>query len=233
MKKTVLPIVAALVLTFLGVGLSPSDTMAHDLWDTCTKVDGLCEYPGDCRKYIDTNNDGICDRSQPEPATATTETQEETPETLETISPESDTSSDVASSGIVSAVITENGGGSGPAGDTALAGRGLDRYFLLPVLLGTAGAYGITWVLSNRRIMSIKMHRRIWNVVLLIATVISALLGIYLILEIDFDVSVSLPFDPLFWHVEAGIAMGMIAVFHIAWHWRYFEKMLKRAATEA
>ena len=44
-------------------------------WDNCPK--GLVNdpYPGACRRYEDTNGDGICDLSQPEPAATTTTTE--------------------------------------------------------------------------------------------------------------------------------------------------------------
>ena len=36
-------------------------------WDDCPK--GLVDdpYPGECARYVDTDNDGICDHSQPAP----------------------------------------------------------------------------------------------------------------------------------------------------------------------
>ena len=57
MKKLLL----ILVLSFL---LLPSVTLA---WDDCPH--GLVNdpYPGECSKYVDTDDDGICDRSQPAP----------------------------------------------------------------------------------------------------------------------------------------------------------------------
>ena len=58
-------------------------------WDNCPK--GLVNdpYPGVCRRYIDTNDDGICDLSQPKPAATTTTTEAVTtttkpPETTDT-----------------------------------------------------------------------------------------------------------------------------------------------------
>ena len=49
----------------------PSSRLA---WDNCPK--GLVNdpYPGACRRYVDTNGDGICDLSQSEPVEATTTT---------------------------------------------------------------------------------------------------------------------------------------------------------------
>ena len=65
---------------------------------------------------------------------------------------------------------------------------------------------------------------------LLVSMIVSALLGVFLILAIDFNIKIALPFDMLFWHVEAGIALGIVGIFHIFWHWRYFAKLIKVTA---
>ncbi|AIJ05975.1 hypothetical protein JH146_1132 [Methanocaldococcus bathoardescens] len=38
-------------------------------WDDCPfgKTNSSCYYPGECGRYIDTNNNGICDHSEPAP----------------------------------------------------------------------------------------------------------------------------------------------------------------------
>ena len=36
-------------------------------WDDCPYGNVNDEYPGECSRYIDTDNDGICDHSQPPP----------------------------------------------------------------------------------------------------------------------------------------------------------------------
>ena len=36
-------------------------------WNDCPYDKVNDEYPGDCARYIDTDNDGICDHSQPSP----------------------------------------------------------------------------------------------------------------------------------------------------------------------
>ena len=52
-----------LIASIMVLSLS-STAMA---WDDCPK--GLVDdpYPGECSKYLDTDNDGICDHSQPAP----------------------------------------------------------------------------------------------------------------------------------------------------------------------
>jgi len=224
-KKMVIIGSAVVILAALGILLGATMALGHNLWDTCNKVNGLCYYPGLCRSYVDTNGDNICDRSQPYPSPIAAVT--ESPETMPPLVLQDDNRDDSADD-----MPAENGEFMAGIESSAPASPSLSRYFLLPVLVITSLLYLVTWVLSNRKVISIKLHRRIWNVVLLIVLVVSGLLGIYLILEIDFNVHLALPIDPLFWHVEAGIAMAMVAVFHIAWHWRYFQKMLSTAKTE-
>ena len=118
---------------------------------------------------------------------------------------------------------SEPTGGNTPDGSSRLS------YYLGPIVLITGVLYGLSYLLSTKHIIKVVVHRRIWNVVLLVSTIISALLGLVLILGIDFSIDISLPFNSLFWHVESGVAMGLIAVFHVMWHWRYFQKMLKLA----
>jgi hypothetical protein len=100
-------------------------------------------------------------------------------------------------------------------------------YYFIPIFVILGIMYGITWILANRKTIKKVLHRKIWNLVLLASTVVSALLGLFLIINIDFNINITLPFNMLFWHVEAGIALGIVAVFHILWHWRYFAKMAK------
>ena len=52
------------VIMISGYILIPGTVFA---WDDCPK--GLVDdpYPGECARYIDTDNDGICDHSQPAP----------------------------------------------------------------------------------------------------------------------------------------------------------------------
>ena len=60
MKKVIL----LAIIVILGFTMAPGSVSA---WDDCAK--GLVDdpYPGECARYVDTDNDGICDHSQPAP----------------------------------------------------------------------------------------------------------------------------------------------------------------------
>jgi hypothetical protein len=47
-------------------------------WDDCPFGRVNCTYPGECGRYIDTNNNGICDHSEPAPTTTESLSIEET-----------------------------------------------------------------------------------------------------------------------------------------------------------
>lgn len=100
-------------------------------------------------------------------------------------------------------------------------------YHLIPISLIFILLYIITRVLSKKKIMSIINHRAIWNVFLLITFLISGILGILLIIEINFGTQFSLPLNILFWHVEVGIAMFIICVLHIIERWSYFKNLFR------
>ncbi len=173
--------------------LIPASTLA---WNDCLHDETDCPYPGDCAKYIDTDNDGICDHSQPAPEDRSDEIK--IAQTTKEINI-SDTKNKQQKS----------------------------VYHLLPISLFLIVLYAVSHVLSKKKIISVVNHRKIWNFLLLITFLISGILGILLIIEINFGVIILPWFNMLFWHVEAGIAMFAITIFHIFWHCAYFKSMFK------
>jgi hypothetical protein len=105
-------------------------------------------------------------------------------------------------------------------------------YNFIPIILVTAALYVLTLVLAERNIIRKQIHRRIWNVVLLLSTFVSAVLGLLLILNLEFRMGINLPFNMLFWHVEASIVMGFILLLHIIRHWKYFATIFKADGEE-
>jgi hypothetical protein len=227
MKKKLIAIAFTLLLvagitgTFWGPSLAQA---ASSVWNTCPLGRVNCAYPGDCHSYIDTNRDYICDRSQSSPITSTAVVSPAT--TTTTISPvtTSITSTVTSQNTITSSVTAENSG-------TAKTSSSYS-YWFLPILVLVGTLYTTTWILSSVKKITTAVHRKIWNLVLLISTILSAVLGLFLILNIEFGINITLPVDMLFWHVEAGIVLGIVAIFHIFWHRRYFARILKLARQE-
>lgn len=181
-----------IIFSLLLLVLIPATVLA---WNDCPYDKVNSPYPGDCNRYIDTDNDGICDRSQPAPEDRNTKI--------------------INAQTIEDKDLTTNNKQSGTT------------YHLVPISLFLILLYFITHILSKKKIISVVNHRKIWNFLLLITFLISGLLGILLIIEINFGIKFSLPFNSLFWHVEIGIAMFVISIFHTLWHWAYFKRMFK------
>jgi len=244
---TVFMLVIGIVGTIWGTQIAEA---ASGTWNSCPRGEINCRYPAKCHSYIDTNKDRICDRSQANPQSAITPV----PAATQAVNAASTTTGTLAvavtpaataasieksdsTADSVPAVAVPDDSSNTPPGSSreepvtspAAAESGYSYYFV-PILLVTAILYALTWFMSARKVIKTLLHRKIWNVVLLVTMLVSSVLGLFLILSIDFNINITLPFNLLFWHVEAGIALGIVGIFHIGWHWRYFAKMLRTPA---
>ncbi|MBU1445723.1 hypothetical protein KKD70_00470 [Patescibacteria group bacterium] len=100
-------------------------------------------------------------------------------------------------------------------------------YHLVSITIVLLITYVVSHILSKKGIISIAKHRFFWNILLLISFLVLGILGILLVIKINFGIAILLPFNVLFWHVEAGIAMTVISIFHILWHLSYFKTLFK------
>ena len=106
------------------------------------------------------------------------------------------------------------------------------EYYPIPIMAVLFILYGATFILARVGTISVAAHRRLWNIALLILFPFACIVGVLLAMRISFGLVVPLPFDQLFWHVEAGIAMTIITVFHILWHFDYYKCIFKARNTK-
>ena len=104
--------------------------------------------------------------------------------------------------------------------------HGPRRYNLVPISLIFVALYSLTRLFAKFRLISLGSHRQIWNTILLIVFISCASLSIFLILYRDFGLRVTLPFNPIFWHVQTGIVLIVVGFLHTLWHWRYFARIV-------
>ena len=71
------------------------------------------------------------------------------------------------------------------------------------------------------------LHQKIWNVILLIVFLATAILGILLAIQVNYKLEWSFVKTALLWHVDFGIGMSFIAVFHWLRHWSYYANLFK------
>ncbi len=101
------------------------------------------------------------------------------------------------------------------------------KYNFMIIFIITLVAYFLTWFLSWSGKMKLVNHRKIWNFILLISFLISGILGLLLVLRIEYGFNFSFGLNNLFWHVELGIVMVIVSFFHIFWHLNYYKNYLK------
>ncbi|MBI5679971.1 MAG: hypothetical protein HZC47_03630 [Methanobacterium sp.] len=107
-------------------------------------------------------------------------------------------------------------------------------YYPIPISLILIILYLISFVLYKEKEISKGLHVRIWNIVLLISFIISVCIGLILIGFREFGLATPFSLEMLFWHIETGLALLVIAVFHIVNYWKSFKKfrVKKRKTTK-
>jgi len=206
----------ALIVFLFSVTL----TATTQAWNRCPFDIESCPYPGDCGRYIDTNNDGICDLSQPKPVEDTGNQNRDSIEMLETSLAQNNPST--ASNAMI---INANASEHQEIAANPVQKKTVNHYHLIEISLVILLFYlGGKWLAVKLDISSAK-EKKFWNVLLLISFIVSAATGFILILIRDFDWFRSINFNFLFWHVEFSIAMGLIGIFHTLWHVKYYWKI--------
>jgi len=104
----------------------------------------------------------------------------------------------------------------------------MNNYHFLLILFITFLVYFLSLFLVKSKKISLITHRRIWNIILLISFIISGMLGLILAFSIDQKLSISWYLSFLWLHVEFGIVMALVSIFHTLWHLPYFTSLAKK-----
>jgi hypothetical protein len=183
-----------------------ASTFVSAQWEDCPF--GLINdtYPGECGRYIDTNGDGICDRSQEQPTTtqatfaSTTSTTKQTTTTTQAVNKQ------------------------------IIVGT---KYNVIPITVALTLIYLISFFISKKGVIPVSAHRKLWNILLTAAFIVTGFSAVLIAVKLDLGWSIPLIADLLFWHTEFGLAMVWIALFHMLWHWRYYLSYLKKKKKES
>ena len=88
--------------------------------------------------------------------------------------------------------------------------------------------YLISYFFYRIGYFSLQFHRKLWNSLLVIAFISTALAGVFLALQINYKWNIPVIKSVLKWHVEFGIGTAFTGIFHFLWHLSYFGKMFLR-----
>jgi len=103
-------------------------------------------------------------------------------------------------------------------------------YGLIPIGLFLALGYGISLLFSRLDILSKAAHRRIWNYALLTAFLVTAALGILMAIQVNYRLEVPWTEKVLKMHVNFGLGLSLIGLFHLLARGSYFFRLRKRGA---
>ncbi|MBN2863771.1 MAG: hypothetical protein JXN62_11445, partial [Bacteroidales bacterium] len=85
--------------------------------------------------------------------------------------------------------------------------------------------YLVSFIFQRSGIYTLSTHRKIWNTVLAVSFLITALGGILTALQINYKWDIGVINSILKWHVETGVCLGVTGIFHFIWHLSYFKKL--------
>ena len=103
-----------------------------------------------------------------------------------------------------------------------------NSYNSILILIITVLLYFVSFYLVKKNKIKLLTHRKIWNIVLLFSFLISGLIGLILAILIDYNIYPSWYSKILWTHVEFGIVMAIISIFHIVWHINYYKNIIKK-----
>ncbi len=100
------------------------------------------------------------------------------------------------------------------------------KYHFISLTLATFLLYFLSKFMYKKNVITITQHRQFWNTILLLTFMFSGLLGLYLVVQINYDIKYRLPFDIYLFHVDFGIVMGWLSIIHVWWHLKYYKNYL-------
>ena len=216
------------LLTIIFV-LAAFSSISIYAWDNCPFGLEDDHYPGECKRYIDTDGDGICDLSQPAPEDRNANislNEENVKENIIDDNKYSEESDEKITEGffVAEAASIETTVSDSPSPERkSLPDYNFLEIFLVALLIYFGGKF-----LARKLDINLCKEKKFWNVFLLISFIGSAGTGMILVFIRDYDWFRSINFNFLFWHVEFSIVMTLLGIFHALWHLKYYLSIFKK-----
>ena len=100
-------------------------------------------------------------------------------------------------------------------------------YPLFPISILVILFYSLSFTFSRLGIVSKANHRKFWNVMLLITFLTTGLIGMIMVVKINYKLVMSFYEQLVGYHVGFGIGMAVIGFFHFWWNLNYYLNLLK------
>ncbi|MBI4814522.1 MAG: hypothetical protein HY802_09740 [Methanobacterium sp.] len=175
-------------------------------WNDCPY--GLLNdpFPGQCPRYVDTNQDNLCDHSE-SPSSGTL-TNSSTTQSNDSVNSKNNSNSSFSDIQDASSVPPEN-------------------YNLIPLVTTTLIIYLITYLLYLENRLKRSIYYAIWKYVLIVSFILTGVTGLILCIFINYGIQTSWNLTIDFWHAEFAIIMAISTLTHIHLYWKQVKKVFK------
>lgn len=173
-------------------------------WNDCPY--GLLNdpFPGQCPRYVDTNQDEICDHSQSSSSGSINNSATDEHKKQNRGNESNSSSSDIQNANHIPK----------------------ENYNLILVATTTTIIYLITYLLYIERHLKRKNFYRIWNYTLIISFLITGATGLIMAIFINYGIQSSWNLTMDFWHAEFAIIMAVSTFYHFHLYWKQLKKVL-------
>ena len=177
-------------------------------WNDCPY--GLIDdpFPGQCPRYVDTNQDDICDHSQ-SPSESSINNSSTNQDKHQNRGKDKNTSN-VSSSDIQKANSVPE-----------------ENYYLIPLTITTIIIYLVGYLLYLESRIKRKIFYKIWNHILIISFILTGVTGLILVIIINYGIKSTWNLTIDFWHAEFAIIMAVSTLFHFHLYWKQVKKVFK------
>ncbi|MDD3985443.1 MAG: hypothetical protein PHY59_06095 [Methanobacterium sp.] len=93
-------------------------------------------------------------------------------------------------------------------------------YNIIMPVLPFIGIYLLTYCLYRMDLIKKALHVNIWNLIIGSIFLISAGAGFVLLLLMEFGVVLPISSQLLYWHVELGMSLFLVTIFHFHTYWK-------------
>ncbi len=108
-------------------------------------------------------------------------------------------------------------------------------YEILIPIIPFLGFYSVTYALYKIGFIKKAIHVHLWNIIILIAFLISGGAGFLVMILMEAGYVSPINFELMYWHVELGITLALVSLFHFHIYWKSTRKMFmgnKRSCKE-
>jgi len=105
----------------------------------------------------------------------------------------------------------------------------IKEYYMWQTTLILVALYLLSLYLVKKRKISLVKNKKIWNMFLLISGIITAFTSIFLLLRLNYGITINFPLNIITIHVIAGYIMLLIAILHTLGHIPYYKSYFKKS----